>query len=189
MLFLINLFITGHDLTDNQKGIIYKKYYKLVYKNVYYYIKNDEITKDLTNETFLTVYEKLHTLEDIEKLKNWICVIASNKAKQYLNKNNKLYFVEDYNGLDNSTEDLSLEEEVIEKMERERSIKLIRKGLNKIPPLYKQVLTLRYYDELSYREIATTLDKNIGTIKTYIHRSKHELYSYILAYMKGDNNG
>jgi RNA polymerase sigma-70 factor (ECF subfamily) len=189
MLFFINFFITGCDLADNQKSSIYKKYYRLVYKTIYYYIQNDEITKELTNGTFLTVYEKLHTLEDIEKLKNWMCTIASNKARQYLNKNNRLYFVEDYEGLDFADRDLSLEAEVIEKMERERSVTLIRKGLNNIPPLYKQVLTLRYYDELSYKEIAIALDKKIGTIKTHIYRAKKELYSHILAYMKGDNNG
>jgi len=118
-----------------------------------------------------------------------MCTIASNKARQYLNKNNRLYFVEDYEGLDFADRDLSLEAEVIEKMERERSVTLIRKGLNNIPPLYKQVLTLRYYDELSYKEIAIALDKKIGTIKTHIYRAKKELYSHILAYMKGDNNG
>jgi len=49
MLFFINFFITGCDLADNQKSSIYKKYYRLVYKTIYYYIQNDEITKELTN--------------------------------------------------------------------------------------------------------------------------------------------
>lgn len=182
----ISLLMSSVNLNNEQKSTLYKNYYKLVYRTVYYYVKNVDISKELTNEAFITSFEKYDTLKDVSKYRNWICRIASNLAKQYLIKNKRLYFIEDYENLNMKTK--STETEVLEKFEKDEIILLIRNSLNKMNGDYKEILILRYYNKLSYKEISNNLDLNMGTVKNRLHRAKKVLCRYVEEFIEGDMN-
>lgn len=77
-------------LTEDHKHILYKTYYKSVFKTIYYFTKDKEISKELTNEAYIIAFEKYDTLKDIEKFKSWICSIGLNLARNYMNKNDRI---------------------------------------------------------------------------------------------------
>jgi RNA polymerase sigma-70 factor (ECF subfamily) len=51
----------------------------------------------------------------------------------------------------------------------------IEKAIAKLRPEYRACILLRHVEDRSYEEIAATLDLPLGTVKTYIHRARHEL--------------
>ncbi|WP_079495266.1 RNA polymerase sigma factor [Maledivibacter halophilus] len=172
-----NILSNKKTLDFKQEACLYKKYYKTVYRTIYYCIKNKEITKELTNEAFITAFEKFYTLKDISKFKSWICAIGTNLAKKYIQKNSKLYFIEDYNNLSIVTN--NIENEIIEKMDREMKLDYIKKSLEKINPQYKEIIILRYYCDMTYIEIAGHLDISIGTVKSRISRAKKQIINEV----------
>ena len=55
-------------------------------------------------------------------------------------------------------------------------IEMVRLFVDKLPAKYRTLVQLRYFDELSYEEIAKELDKPLGTVKAQLHRSRELLY-------------
>ena len=60
----------------------------------------------------------------------------------------------------------------------QRAIK-IREVIQQLSPKYRQLIELRYFDELSYEEIAEQLDLPLGTVKAQLFRAKDMLYNHM----------
>lgn len=73
-------------LDEQQQYILYKTYYRYVLKSIYNVLKDEELSKEIVNETFLLGFEKYDDLNDKSKFKYWICKIGINLAKKHLNK-------------------------------------------------------------------------------------------------------
>lgn len=73
--------------------IIYNQYYKLVYFCIAKYINEEEIIKELTNDTFLNFFENISNINS--SIKYYLLTIAKNIAKKYLNKKNNFILVND----------------------------------------------------------------------------------------------
>jgi RNA polymerase sigma factor (sigma-70 family) len=59
---------------------------------------------------------------------------------------------------------------------KSQRIEMVRIFVDKLPAKYRKLVQLRYFDELSYEEIAQELDKPLGTVKAQLHRSRELLY-------------
>jgi RNA polymerase sigma factor (sigma-70 family) len=77
--------------------------------------------------------------------------------------------------IDVEDNDLNPMEETI----KSQKIELIRIFVDKLPPKYQRLVKLRYFDELSYEEIAKELDAPLGTIKAQLHRSRELMYDLV----------
>ncbi len=161
-------------LTEEQQAILYKNYYKDVFKTIYYFSKDQELSKDLTNEAYLIAFQKIHTLKNQSKFKCWICRIALNLAKDYIKRHKRIVNV-------NYIETLGLpsyrmEDEVIKKIIMEEEKNEVVKAITKLEPHYKEIIILRYYYDFSYKTIAELLQLNLGTVKTRINRAKGKMH-------------
>ena len=67
------------------------------------------------------------------------------------------------------------EQSIIKEQRAER----IRMVIEKLSPKYRQLIELRYFEELSYEEIAEQLDIPLGTVKAQLFRAKDMLYSLL----------
>ncbi|MBF8984621.1 RNA polymerase sigma factor [Lutibacter sp. B2] len=164
-------------LSNDQKHILYKSYYKDVFKTIYYFTKDKEISKELTNEAYIKAFEKYDNLDEIDKFKPWICRIGLNLAKNHVTRNNRITLVED-------TESLNLisgnmEDEVIDKIQKKHIRQKVRSTISKLDIKYKEVIFMRYYNELSYNDISEKLDLNINTVKSRVNRAKEKLYNLL----------
>lgn len=156
---------------------IFEKYYERVYYSAYFMIKDRELAQDIVQETFIKAFKHLHTVEDEQKLGAWLSTIASRTAIDYIRKEKKWNeIVTDDVYMDEKSLQVSeiastVENELIQKQTSEQITELI----NRLKPEYKQVIILRYLYELTYEEMATHLDMNVGTIKTRTHRARKQL--------------
>ena len=61
-------------------------------------------------------------------------------------------------------------------MEKKQRIAILRQIVDQLKPKYRDLVKLRYFKELSYEEIAETLDVPLGTVKAQLHRSREQLF-------------
>lgn len=162
------------DLMQRYKDSIYFMSLKMV--------NNKEDAMDITVETFAKAFEKLDKYQPEYAFSTWLFRVATNNCIDFLRKK-KLNTVSIDNMIDEDddrpmqikADTLNPEESSIKKQQSEE-LKLLVESL---PPRYRNLLTLRYFDELSYEEIAQQLDLPLGTVKAQLFRAKYLLGNII----------
>lgn len=132
------------------------------------YVKDYHLAQDITQETFIKVYQKLDTFKNKSNIKTWITSIAINNCKNALKKNSKEV---------TPLEDLTLTyNEDFSKNETKISVS---EGVSKLPKKYLEVIMLYYYQELSIKETSHILKVPQATVKTRLKRAKEKLKIYL----------
>lgn len=131
---------------------------------------------DLTQETFLRAYAHLGTFNpQLGKFSTWIYQIARNVVRTHLGRSQRRpqaqQFPEDQT-LENALPDLSREGDPSGDVLREEAERELREALAELPERSRTVLALRYFDNMEYATIASTLGLSLGNVKTLIHRGK-----------------
>lgn len=132
-------------------------------------LKNDQEALDCAQEAFISAYQNLWRYSDQYTFRAWLYRIAHNKAIDLLRKRRREVPLtsEDYL----ITPCAGPEEEWLTREEAAS----IRNALDSLPEHYRQVLYLRYHQDLAYEEIAQALDIPLSRVKTHIHRGKAKL--------------
>ncbi len=131
---------------------------------------------DLTQETFLRAYAHLATFNPaLGRFSTWIYQIARNVVRTHLGKSSRRPLIapmpEDQT-LENAVPDLSRESDPAGGVLREEAERQLAAALAELPERMRTVLALRYFDNMEYQTIATTLGLSLGNVKTLIHRGK-----------------
>ena len=149
------------------KSKLFLKYYKEYKDKVYNYFLyrlsfNKSLAEDLSSEVFLRAFDKFESFEEDRSFQAWVYAIARNCLYNYYRTCNRE--VELDQALNLYVEDYG---EIANNLESERILKKIKK----LDIYNREVLLLRYVDELSNGEIAEVLNKNEGAIRTQISRA------------------
>lgn len=151
---------------DSFNLIIYK-YEAPIYRFILAMIKNPEDAKDLTQEVFITLYNKLYTYRGKSKFSSWLYQIARNRCLDYLKRNKKVIQLSIENAWDISSKE-PLPEQVMELNETRKELQRFVKGLDDIT---RQILILRgLREDLRFDDIAEILNVNVSTVKTKYYR-------------------
>lgn len=140
---------------------IVEKYQLNVLRFVYGMIKQKEASEDITQEVFITVYNKLNMYNNKYSFSNWILQIAKNKTIDYTRKYRKVYESDIDEAYNISSLDISPEEAAEYSEVREKVNEYIG-ALNEVD---KQILALRYSQDLTFRDIGKILDITETTVK------------------------
>lgn len=143
-----------------------QKYYDNIYRFCYYKTGNASISYDLTQETFLRLIKYMENYEHKGKLKNYIVTIAINVCNSYFYKNNTKF-----EELNNSCSD----EGTLKELGKIEQKDIIMKALNRLPEKQKEVIILRYYEDLKIRDIAKMIDEKIPTVKSRLKQGIEKL--------------
>ena len=158
-----------------------KRYKKAVYFMILKMVRDADDAEDLTMEAFAKAFRNLHKFKKDYTFSTWLFRIATNNTIDFIRKkklktmslNNTLT---DDGGntvnIDIEGDDNNPQDEFI----RSQRIEMVRFFVDKLPAKYRTLVKLRYFDELSYEEIAKKLDKPLGTVKAQLHRSRELLY-------------
>jgi RNA polymerase sigma factor (sigma-70 family) len=158
-----------------------KRYKKAVYFMILKMIRDTDDAEDLTMEAFAKAFRNLHKFKKDYTFSTWLFRIATNNAIDFIRKkklktmslNNTLT---DDGGnsvnIDVEDDDNNPQDEYI----KSQRIEMVRIFVDKLPAKYRKLVKLRYFDELSYDEIAEELGKPLGTVKAQLHRSRELLY-------------
>lgn len=158
-----------------------KLYRDPLYFMLYEKVGDQELAKDLTIEALGKAFKKLHLYTPTYVFSTWLFTVARNHCIDYLRKHklptisiDKMMLDDDgkRNTFDLKSTDLNPEQ----KMEKKQRIAILRQIVDQLKPKYRDLVKLRYFKEMTYDEIATTLDLPIGTVKAQLHRSREQLF-------------
>lgn len=170
----------------NAFSIIISNTERLVAQIVFKMIPNSEDKKDIAQDIYLKTFHKLGTFKFQSKLSTWVGQIAYNTCLNYLEKK-KLVLISNFNS-DNETDDEILYNPKIESeyYDTERIffknelVQILKIETDKLPPLYKTLITLYHNEELSYSEITQITELPEGTLKNYLFRARKTLRDNLL---------
>ena len=171
-------------------GMIIKQTENLVAQIVFKMISDREERGDLAQDIYVKVFQKLNTFRFQAKLSTWIARIAYNTCINHLEKHRSspLQNLDDLRNDDEPghfqqyAETSDMEEQLI----RNEFNAILQLELEKLPAIYKLLITLYHHQELSYSEIAQIVDLPEGTVKSYLFRARKRLREQVeMIYNKG----
>ncbi len=179
---LIDLAVSGKD--QQAYADLMQRYRKPVYHMILKMIRNVDDAEDLTIEAFAKAFKNLHKFKKDFTFSTWLFRIATNNTIDFIRKKRLDTMsldtsYKDDNGdsvsIDVQDRNLNPQEEAI----KSQKIELVRVFVNKLPAKYQRLVKLRYFDELSYDEIAKELEAPLGTVKAQLHRARELLYDLV----------
>ena len=124
---------------------------------------NSEVTEDVFQDTWLTVIRRIYSLKSTEAFSTWLYRIARNKVYQQLRGKQKLSELNENIAVPNDTDDDVFSPEDAAK---------IHGCLKKLRPEHREVLMLRFLEQMSYNEITKVIACGLGTVKSRIYYAK-----------------
>lgn len=150
-------------------------------------IHNRDDAEDITMESFSKAFNNIDRYDQKYAFSTWLFKIATNNCIDFIRKKRL-----ETTSIDKTTENdkgdeigIDVKSDALnpeEGMMKAQRVFSVRAHLNKLDPKYRQLIELRYYEELSYEEISEQLELPLGTVKAQLFRAKDMLYKII-----GDN--
>lgn len=126
-------------------------------------LDNSELTEDIFQDTWLTVIRRIHGLREIDAFPAWLYRIARNKVYQQLRKKRNVSRLDENIAVVDHAEDDDFSVEDAAK---------VHKCLKELPPEYREVLMLRFLEQMSYQQISQVLNCKLGTVRSRLHYAK-----------------
>ena len=149
---------------------IYEQYFETVNKYLFCLTHNNDISEELTQETFCKAVQKIDTFKGECKMSVWLCQIAKNLWYDQCRKNKKIVNTEEMDLLNGQALN-TLEEQIISNDEK---ISLYKK-MQKLDEKTREVMYLRITGELSFKEIGIILNKTENWARVTFYRAKNQL--------------
>ncbi len=175
---LIDLAVNQND--EQAYAMLLESYNRPVYHMVLKMVRNVDDAEDLTMEAFAKAFKNLHKFKKDYTFSTWLFRIATNNAIDFIRKKKldttslSSSYTDDNGtnvGIDVPDKELNPQEMAI----KAQKIELIQLFVTKLPAKYQRLVRLRYFDELSYDEIAKELGSPLGTVKAQLHRARELL--------------
>ena len=159
-------------------NFLMNKYYSRVYASLFSFTKSHEDSEDLTQMTFLKVWQQITTFRGDSAFFTWVYRIAINLAKNYVSSAN---FKKQK--INTSIEEADIEIKSFDDSElsliHEQSLNKIRNFISSLPESLRTAFTLREQDGLSYEEIGKITNTPIGTVRSRIFRARESILDHI----------
>lgn len=179
-----DLELVGRAIAGDQKAYaeLLSRYRDSIYFMLLKMVNNKSDAEDLTIEAFGKAFKNIRQYSPNYAFSTWLFKIASNNGIDFLRR--KRGFIVSIDG-DEQKEDskpMTVIDEGLdpaEAMIKSQIADLVRTVVQKLKPRYRTLVEMRYFQELSYEEIATQLDLPLGTVKAQLFRSRELLYNIL----------
>ena len=145
---------------------IYQKYAKTVYRYLVSQTHNDDVAEELTQETFYQAIKSIERYDGSCKITTWLCAIAKNQWLAYQRKHPIVEEVEEYDASTSSAEAEAIS--ALSQME-------LLKRLHECPEPLREIMYLRIFGGLSFKEIGEVLGKTENWARVNFYRGKERL--------------
>ncbi|MGD9567743.1 MAG: RNA polymerase sigma factor [Sedimentibacter sp.] len=159
----------------NRLEQIFDTYYDKVYAFLYIRVRNTALAEDLASQTFLKVAEKYNLYDPVKgALSTWIFTIALNQLRSHYRvfQSKKTVSLEN---IENLYEDTNVEDYIVEN-ETKADLQSL---LNDLDERQHNIITLKYYGELSNKEISKILNISETNVSTILNRTIKKLKSFM----------
>jgi len=156
-------------------NLLIKKYQKKVYWQARRIVICHDDANDITQNVFIKIWKNLDTFREESLLFSWIYKITNNESLTFLKKKRSFLSVP-FEGLENQLSDCLKEESILDT----NSIQFkLQKAILKLPEKQKIVFNMRYYENLTYKEISQILGTSVGALKASYHIAIKKIEKYL----------
>ena len=160
-----------------------RRYERPIFSLILRMVRDRQLAEDLTQETCIKTLNPIATYRPEFKFSSWIFKIANNTAIDHLRRRELNTLSIDGAPHATTAEDIEATalqvgdrgESPLAELEARELGSAIERAIGQLRPEYRSCIMLRHVEGLAYEEIASMLDLPLGTVKTYIHRARHEL--------------
>ena len=144
-------------------------------------VNNRDDADDLTIEAFGKAFKNIKQYTPDYAFSTWLFKIATNNCIDFIRKKRKQTFsidkgLETDDGGELTIDIKSNQPDPEENMMKKQKVMMMKDVVDKLKPRYRRLVELRYYQELSYEEIAVELNLPLGTVKAQLFRAREFLY-------------
>lgn len=154
---------------------IMDKYSEKIIYFIYSFVKNIEIAEDLAQDVFVYILANKNNYNFEYSLKTYLFMIGKCRALNYLKKEKRIIYLEDNNLLEQGKILVDIEDVVFNNIRNEN----LKRAISKLKPEQEKVIYLADIEMLRYDEISKILGKNVGQVKSLIHRARKKLKKII----------
>ena len=158
--------------------LLLNTFWKDVYRFLYSKTNNENETEDLTIRTFARAFDRIETFDEQYKFKNWLFTIANNLLIDQLRKqktetisihkeNSEAYKIKDE------------EPTPVDKLIIEQNLAQLLSYIKQLKPHYQEIINLRFFQEMSYKEITDETNEPMNNVKVKLLRAKKLLAEII----------
>lgn len=166
-----NLVIEYQSGNNKALALLVKRWHKEFCKLAFWYVKDKHLAKDVAQESWILIFNKLQTLQEPEKFKSWAISIVNRKAIDFLRKSvrEKKKLVKKYN---ETSKNIFYEDENDEKS---KQLAILKQAIELLNEQQKIVIKLFYVEEYSLKEISKILNISAGTAKSRLFYAREKL--------------
>ena len=163
---------------NNKKDEAFKmilEYYQLpIFKSVLFLLKNKQDAEDVCQNAFIKAYKNFNSFRGHSSIFTWLYRIAKNESLNALKKINT------QRNIRIITNELKNEAEFGFSYTADEIENRLMEALNQLPERQKQVFVMRYFEELSYKQISEILGVSIGGLKANFHHAAKKIETLII---------
>ncbi len=142
--------------------------------------KNENDAEDITIQTFSKAFDKIDTYDDAYEFKTWLIAISKNLHVDLIRKRKRNILesteTDKSEAITRVLDDAPTAEDLLI---TEQNLASLLRHIKKLKPHYQQVINLRYFNEMSYAEIANRLGEPVNNVKVKLLRAKKLLAEII----------
>ena len=132
-----------------------------IYRTAFAYVKEEETALDIVQEVVCKEYKSIENLREPKFFNTWIMRIAINISTDFYNKKRKVVCMEEAELL--SKVDVKYDNNYDERL-------FLMESLDKLEDKYKKIIILKYFDDLTFKDIAEILNMSENTVKTNLYK-------------------
>jgi RNA polymerase sigma-70 factor (ECF subfamily) len=136
-------------------------------------IRDPDASQDIVQETFIQLYKTIERVDTTKKFSSYLYAITRNQAISYIRSKKPQVALSE-------ARDIATTDTPDTRLERIDQATSVEEALKLIDNRYRKVITLYYYDNLSYEQISKLLHLPVNTIRTHLRRAKSALKQFFL---------
>lgn len=158
---------------DRAYSILYDRYKCALYAFSLKMLGEADTASDIVQDVFLRIYERRNQLNRPESFRGWLFAIARNRCLSQLRRERG------HTSLEEAPDEAIAVAAPVDSRESEEDVWLIRRALARLRFEYREVLVLREYQDLSYREIAEITETSESAVKSKLFKARKALHEML----------
>lgn len=153
-------------------GLIYDRHVRTIYDFIYYKTRHKETAEDLASQTFFKALKNISSVDSDRAILSWLYKIAHNSVLDHYRTTRHQDDIDD-------CYDLSDDTDTISDLDDAEDVKRVKQYLHTLTPLERDIVIMRVWQELSYKEISEMVGKTEANCKMIFSRTLKKLRNTI----------
>ncbi len=154
--------------------ILVKRYQRRLFSFVFRIVYDAHAAEEVVQDVLFGAYKTIHRVDTTKKFSSYLFVIAKNTAISYLRRKKHTVSLDVIE--EQATDEETFYENLVEAEQKHR----VKEAMNQLEDTYSRIITLYYFDDLSYEEISRKLKLPVNTVRTHLLRAKKKLKEVLI---------